>query len=88
MRIVEPSREEVIQEAKIFAIIAPTILPLIERRKRDAHGRLVQSYRSGKTDNLTIVAELSVLADLENEINQKRMIYDSLTGEPNGSTRK
>lgn len=82
MRVVDADkREEMIQEARVFALIAPTILPLLERRKKDANGRLIQSYRSGKIDNLTIVAELAVLADLENEINQKRMLYDSLAGD-------
>jgi hypothetical protein len=81
MKIAKENRDDMIQEAKIFALIAPTILPLLARRKHEANGRLVQSYRSGKTDNLTIVAELSVLADLENEINQKRMLYDTLAGE-------
>jgi hypothetical protein len=84
MRIVNDGREDAIQEAKIFAIIAPTILPLIERRKKDANGRLIQNYKSGRTDSLTIIAELSVLSDLENEINQKRLLYDTLTEEPNG----
>lgn len=87
MRVVHNNREEVIQEARIFAIIAPTVLPLIERRKKDANGRLLQNYRSGRMDNLTIIAELSVLTDLENEINQKRMLFDSLQGEIDGSTR-
>jgi hypothetical protein len=81
------SREELIQEMKIYAIIAPTILPIIEKRKKEAQGRLIQSYRSGRVDNLTIVAELSVLSDLENEINQKRNIYDTLAGEPNGNRK-
>jgi hypothetical protein len=81
MKIAKENRDDIIQEAKIFALIAPTILPLLARRKNEANGRLIQSYRSGKIDNLTIVAELSVLADLENEINQKRMLYDTLAGE-------
>lgn len=65
----------------MFALIAPAVLPMIEKRKKDANGRLIQSYRSGRIDNLAIVAELSVLTDLENEINHKRMLYDSLQGE-------
>lgn len=81
-----PTDDEV-QELKIFALIAPTVLPLIEKRKRDAQARLIQSYRGGRTDNLTMVAELSVLSDLENEINQKRLIYDTLAGEPNGNRK-
>ena len=74
-------RDEMIQESKIYALIAPTILPLLAQRKANAHGRLIQGYRSGKYDNLTIVAELAVLADLENEIKQKTLLYDTLTGE-------
>lgn len=78
MRIIGSETEESIQEAKIFAIIAPTILPLIERRKKDANGRLLQGFRGGRTDNMTIVAELSVLSDLENEIKQKSSYYNHL----------
>jgi hypothetical protein len=81
MKIVKENRDDIIQEAKIFALLAPTFLPLLYRRMKEANGRLRQSFKSGKTDNLTIVAELSVLADLEDEINQKRMLYDTLAGE-------
>lgn len=83
MRVIEHNnKEEIMQEARIFALVAPTILPLLDKRKKDAQGRLLQNYRSGKTDNITIVAELSVLYDLENEINQKVLIYNTLAGEP------
>lgn len=71
-------REDAIQEARMFTIIAPHVLPMIEKRKNNATGRLLQSFRSGKVDYLTIVAELSVLADLENEINQKCALYNAI----------
>lgn len=71
-------REDAIQEARMFTIIAPHVLPLIETRKKNATGRLLQSFRGGKVDYLTIVAELSVLADLENEIKQKCALYDAI----------
>jgi hypothetical protein len=81
MRLVDlttAQREDAIQEARMFTIIAPHVLPLIEKRKNNATGRLLQSFRGGKVDYLTIVAELSVLADLENEINQKCLMYNSI----------
>lgn len=71
-------RTEIIAEARIFALAAPVILPLVEKRKREALGRLMQAHKAGRSDVMTLVAEISVLTDLENEINIKETTYRSL----------
>ena len=67
--------QEELTEARIFALAAPTLLPLLERRKRVAFDRLRLAFREGKTDNTALVAELAVLSDLEQDIAQKASIY-------------
>lgn len=74
----EHERIEAISEARIFALAAPVILPLIERRKKDALARLMQAHRSGRSDTATLVAELTVLSELEYEITQKELTYRAL----------
>lgn len=69
---------ELLAEARVFALASPVILPIIEKRKKDALGRLLQAHRGGRTDTQTIVAELAVLADIEQEIKQKEAIYNTL----------
>jgi hypothetical protein len=76
--ITEHDRIESIAEARVFALAAPVILPIIEKRKRDAMGRLMQAHRMGKTDTATVVAELCVLSDIEIEINQKEQSYRTM----------
>jgi len=71
-------RQEEILEAKMFALAAPVILPLIEKRKRYATERLQSKFREGGTDFMTLVAELTTLADLEREIKQKESMYNTL----------
>lgn len=67
------------QEARLFAIAAPVILPLIEKRKRYASERLQSKFREGSLDFTALVAELTTLADLEREIKQKEQIYNTLS---------
>lgn len=74
----EHERIEMISEARIFALAAPVILPLIEKRKREALGRLMQAHRSGRSDTATLVAEITVLSEIENEITQKELTYRAL----------
>jgi hypothetical protein len=66
------------QELKTFAWAAPLVLPMIERRKANALARLMVDFKAGKTDNLTIVAELNVLNDLEREIIQKQQEFQQM----------
>lgn len=74
----DEERHEALTEARMFALAAPVILPLIEKRKKFAGERLQTKFREGSTDFVALVAELTVLADLEREINQKQNIYATL----------
>ena len=78
MSLTDHEKIELIAEAKVFYLSAPVILPMIERRKREALGRLMQAHKSGRTDTATIVAELSAFTDLESEIKQKEQTYRTL----------
>lgn len=69
---------EAIAEARVFALAAPVVLPLLEKRKKEALGRLLIAYRSGKTELTTIVAEISALTDLELEITRKESTFRQL----------
>lgn len=73
--LTEHERIEVESEARVFHLASPIILPMIEKRKREAFGRLMQAHKSGRTDTSTIVAELSAFNDLEIELKRKEMIY-------------
>jgi hypothetical protein len=74
----DSERNELLQEARIYAIAAPTILALLEKRKRIALESLQSDFRQGKTDNLARVAEITCLGDLEREIKQKEAIYNTM----------
>lgn len=71
-------RQEMVTEARLFALAAPVVLPLIERRKKHSLDKLLAAHREGRTDTTTLVAELSVLSDLERDIKQKETIYLTL----------
>lgn len=77
----EEERQELYADARVFALAAPVILPLLEKRKREAFGRLMQAHKAGQTDTATIVAELSAFTDIEQEIKQKESIYRQLEEE-------
>lgn len=74
-------RAEALTEARMFALAAPVILPLIEKRKKIATERMQMKFREGSTDFMTLVAEITTLADLEREIRQKEQIYNTLSGD-------
>lgn len=80
----EEERHETLAEARIFALSAPVILPIIEKRKRDALGRLMQAHKSGRIDTASIVAEISAYTDIEVEIKQKELIYRTMEEQQNG----
>lgn len=83
----EEERHDLIAEAKIIAIANPILFPILAKRKAEAFGRLRQAHKMGRTDTDTIVAELSVLSDIEDELRQKEAIYDTL-GEKQNAKRK
>lgn len=72
------SEQETLAEARVFALASPILIPILARRRKDALGRLIQKYKSGESNTLTLVAELSVLNDIETEINQKEATYRHL----------
>ena len=74
----DQERHDQLSEARLFAISAPVILPIIEKRKHIAIERIQSKFRDGSTDFTTLVAELSSLSDLEREIKQKEQIYNTL----------
>ena len=71
-------RQEALSEARLFALAAPVILPLVEKRKKIASDRLMAKFKEGSTDFITLVAELNTLTDLEREIKQKELIYQTM----------
>ena len=58
------------------------------KRKKDALGRLLQAHKTGRTDTQTLVAEIAVLTDIENEITQKENLYRHLEEKQHGRNRK
>ena len=84
----EFDRTEAIAEARVFALAAPVILPIIAKKKKDAIGRLMQAHKSGRTDTAALVAEVCVLTDIETEINQKELTYRTLEERQNERSRK
>lgn len=74
----EQERHDSLSEARLFALAAPVILPLIEKRKRIAIERIQAKFREGSTDFVTLVAELTSLSDLEREIKQKEQLYTTM----------
>ena len=66
-------KEEQVQklnELRSFALAAPYLMPLLERRKQQILGRIISAYRT-KGDLQGVAAELAVITDLENELKQK-----------------
>jgi hypothetical protein len=88
MILSEHERTELIAEARVFALAAPLMSPIIEKRKREALGRLLQAHKMGKTDTATLVAEICVLTDIETEINQKEQTYRTLEEQHARNSRK
>lgn len=66
-----------LSEMRLFAIAAPMIRPLLEKRRINTYNRLIMAYRDGRVEP-TLVAELSVISALETEINQKEQHYLSM----------
>lgn len=67
--------QEDLADARVFALAAPVILPLIQRRKEQAFGQLMARHKEGQTNNVALIAELAVLSDLETELTQKEQLY-------------
>ena len=74
----DSERNEIIQEARIFAIASPTLMVLLEKRRRIATEMMMADFRAGKVDHTARVAEITCLGDLEREIKQKEAIFNTM----------
>ena len=77
----EQDRAEQVQEAKIYAIAAPSIYKIIQRKRQILLEQMVGEFRLGNVEQVARVAQLSVLADLENEVRQKEALFEKFTTE-------
>ncbi len=83
----DDERIELVSEARVFALAAPVILPIIEKKKKDALARLLQAHKMGRGDTATIVAELCAFSDIESDIKQKEIMYRTLEEKQNAKPR-
>lgn len=77
----ESEREQMLTEARIVHLAAPIVLPLIERRQKEALQKLLSKYRDGRSDFTNDVAELFVLKNLTEDIRSKEQVFETLTQE-------
>ena len=66
------------QEARAFYLAAPVLIPMLERRKHIATGKLLSAFREGRTDLTALTAELNAYVGLEQEIKQQEANYKTL----------
>lgn len=74
-------RIETLQEARIFALAAPTLLVLIAKKRQIALEIMMREFREGRTEHAARVAELTCLGDLEREIRSKEALYETMSTE-------
>lgn len=72
-------RNEMLQEARVFSLAAPTLLALIAKKRQIILELMMSEFRQGRTEHIARVAELTCLGDLEREIKQKDQIYETLS---------
>ena len=68
-------------EARVLAMAAHAIIPLIEARKEIAYERLLGDFRNGGTSNLALVAECNAYSSILEDINHKLQSYEQLSKE-------
>lgn len=66
-----------IQEARVLAVAAPILMPLIAKRKKIALDIILQKHRDGG-NYVAQVAALDVLTELEREITIKEQMLQNL----------
>ena len=66
-----PKEQQKLNEGRLLSLSAPTLLPLLEKRKETATYNLVTDFKRGEKDLLSRVAELSVILELMDEIKRK-----------------
>lgn len=74
----DEEKQRIMTEARHIYLAAPVLMPLIEKMKKVAFDRLMAKHRDGDTKYETLVSELSVLNNLEREINVKVQLYEEM----------
>lgn len=69
------STEQALAEARILSMASPTLIPMLEERRRVALQRLIALFREGKNDYTALVAELSTIEAIEREFKVKSEWY-------------
>lgn len=72
----EAQKQAALTEARQLYVAAPIIMPLLERLSLNAYQRLISGFRNGDKDNLTLIAELSVIDALKSQIRSKLEILN------------
>lgn len=75
----EQQRQTDLAEARIYALAAPSLLQILDKKKKMATELLLRDHREGKTDHTARVAELSALYGIEQDIRQKQNIFETLS---------
>lgn len=56
------------ESARILAMAAPTLLPILQSRRDSAYERLLGEFRQGNTNNLAMVAECNAYSSIIEDI--------------------
>jgi len=83
----EREREQTI-EARAFYLALPVLAPLIEKKQRVAHEKLMMAFRAGEKDLLPLIAELSSYDGIARELRQHEQEYLTLQERANESARR
>lgn len=72
----DEKKRELIQELKIIAIASPVLIPLLEKRRKSSYEKLLSAFREGKTDLVSLTAELNAYESLLRDISNKHEDYN------------
>jgi hypothetical protein len=72
---------EELNEARVLAMAAHAIIPLIEDRKQLAYERLLASFRNSAQANIALVAECNAYSSILEDIHNKLQSYENVTKE-------
>jgi hypothetical protein len=75
---VTPEGKETLEEMRVWALAAPTLRKLIAERKKYALDRLIADFRHHGVTSPAHTAVVAVLDELEQDINQKELSYNTL----------
>ena len=62
---------DTLNDGRVLKIAAPVLLPLLDKRKKSAIGKLLGQFRMGNSDLVGYVAELSSIYGLYEDITNK-----------------